>query len=281
MVDDALEFVRVAVEPVHHVATVARARGGHARRVDVGLLFEVREAGHQVLVGLAAPVARDLVGEFLAEAGRTAGIGHRDHIAAGGPHLRVPAGGPRIQERALRSAVHPEDERILFRCVEPRRLQDPQLYRRATRATDRDRFGWRERELREERGVGVRDGLGRAVAEADSGDLRRLGEALPGERDPLPVGRDGDVAVDAARYDPLHLAARYGHAPHGLRALILRLKEERLAVGRPSETADRAVPVTRHTVALAGRPVEHPERPLVGFEAGARLGAVGEEFTVG
>ena len=42
------------------------------------------------------------------------GFGSADHVALGGPDLRVPARGPAVHERALRATVHPEYERVFF-----------------------------------------------------------------------------------------------------------------------------------------------------------------------
>src|SRR6266700_4018980 len=92
--------------------------------------------------------------------------------------------------RALRSAVNEVDQRVLFRRVEPRRLENPAEHRIAQRAHEAERLERPEVELRQ-RGV-VRVGERLAVHP----HLGRRGRGLMQPRECLAIGRDGEAGVD-------------------------------------------------------------------------------------
>ena len=139
--DEAFEAVRVAENPVHHEAAVARAERGLAVLVDEGVGFlRVVEARHEVAVGLAAPVAADLVGERLAVAGRAVGVDHDDDVAVGGEEFGVPAVGPTVAPRALGSAVDEELDRVFLGGVEARGLEQEALDLGVVRAAEGEGF---------------------------------------------------------------------------------------------------------------------------------------------
>src|SRR5258706_9223343 len=93
--NSTLETRVVADDPIHHVSAVRGAHGAfltfsYVRKVGFGKV----QAPHQVDVGAPAPVTADSFEEPLAISGRTAGIDHDDHVAAGGKELSVPAVRP-------------------------------------------------------------------------------------------------------------------------------------------------------------------------------------------
>src|SRR5439155_18540085 len=113
----------------------------HAGGVDVRLLLEVLDAGDEVLVALAAPIAGDLVGVLLAEAGRAARVRQGDDVPLGRPQFRAPAVAPAVLPGALRPAVDEIRDRPFLRRVEAGRLEDPHLHTMAAGARDGDAFG--------------------------------------------------------------------------------------------------------------------------------------------
>ncbi len=84
------------------------------------MLLGVRQAGHEVRVGFAAPVAVDAVYEGLPIAGRAARVDHHDDVAVRGEEFSVPPVRPRVAPCALRAAVNEQlrwvfDVRIIAR----------------------------------------------------------------------------------------------------------------------------------------------------------------------
>lgn len=130
MRDEALELFGDVVdgEPVLHVAAETRAGRAHAILVHVGELLDRFQSGHEVAVALAAPVAGNLIDEFLAKSCRTAWIGERDDVALCGPERGVPAPAPAVFPSPLRSAVDQVDDGVFFGGVEARRFEDPHLH---------------------------------------------------------------------------------------------------------------------------------------------------------
>ena len=120
-----LEPVGVTQDPVDGVAAVAGAGDAHAGRVGERQLRHL--VHHRIDVGhhLAAPVARNLVDELLAEPGRPARIRRGDHPALSRPQRRIPPRRPGILPRALRSAVNQEDDGIFPRGIEVGGLDQP------------------------------------------------------------------------------------------------------------------------------------------------------------
>src|SRR5213078_4247656 len=112
--DEAFEAVGFDREPVLHVAAERRPRRADAVLIDIGQRLQVIGALHEVVVALAAPVAADLVHEFLAEAGRAARVRQRDDVALRRPQLWVPAEAPAVLPGALRAAVDEERDRPFF-----------------------------------------------------------------------------------------------------------------------------------------------------------------------
>jgi hypothetical protein len=125
--DERDEAVGVAENPIDHVTAEGRAGGGDAGAIDVGLRFGPIGRFHDVFVNSAAPIAGNLFGERLAEAGGTMGIGRDDDVAVRGVGHGVPAKGKGIVPRALRAAVDEKETRIFARGVEVRRVENPGL----------------------------------------------------------------------------------------------------------------------------------------------------------
>ena len=113
-------------------------------RVDIGKLRHGVEDGVEIDHDFAAPVLRDLVDEFLPEAGRAARIRRRHDPALRRPELRVPARGPRVLPRALRPAVDEEHRRVLLRGIEVGGLISRYCTLRAQRAGHGQALGRRE-----------------------------------------------------------------------------------------------------------------------------------------
>ena len=102
MDDEAAEAVRLARDPVDHVAAVRGAERADALAVEERVLRErVVEALDQVLVGLAAPVVADRVGEGLAVAGRAVEVDHDRRVARAGVGLRRSSGSGSRCRRSL------------------------------------------------------------------------------------------------------------------------------------------------------------------------------------
>lgn len=120
---------RPSLEPVHAVAAEAGAEGDGVAAVDVGEVpLDVVEAAHEVVVRQAAPLARDGVGEALAEACGPRRVRAHDDVALLGEEGHVPARGPRVGPARLRPAVHHERERVLFRGVKIRGADHPGVH---------------------------------------------------------------------------------------------------------------------------------------------------------
>src|SRR5262249_6832201 len=140
--DEALEprCNLVDREPVHHVAAERGPRGRDSILVHVWQLLDVIEARDEVAVTLAAPVAADLVDEFLTESGRAARVRQDDDIPLCRPESRIPAIAPAVFPSALRAAVDEKRDRPLLCGVEAGGLEDPHLHRHA--ALDRHLHGF-------------------------------------------------------------------------------------------------------------------------------------------
>src|SRR5882724_7861530 len=124
----ALESVRVAQDPVDHVAAVAGAQSAFAVLVDkrIGLL-RVVQAVHQVDEGLTAPVAVDAVNKLLPIACQAARVDHDDDIAAGGKQFGIPAIRPFIPPLSLWAAVDQELHGIFLLRVKVWRFDEEAL----------------------------------------------------------------------------------------------------------------------------------------------------------
>lgn len=107
-----------AIQLHDHVAAVTAARGYGAVRVDVVgevVRFDVVEAGDEVVVGAAAPLAFDAGGEGAAEAGGAGGVGEEEEdVALFGEGGGVPARAPFVEPGGNGAAVEPEQEGVYF-----------------------------------------------------------------------------------------------------------------------------------------------------------------------
>src|SRR5260370_35316325 len=93
-------------DPVHRVSAVGGAQGALAALVNERIrAFGIVEALHQILVGLSAPVAVDLVKELLSVAGRAPRMDQYDHIAIGSKKLEVPPIRPHLAPHDRRATV--------------------------------------------------------------------------------------------------------------------------------------------------------------------------------
>src|SRR6266436_894075 len=117
--EQRLEPVRVAGDPVGHVAAIGSACRTHAGRIEPAVARERRiQAVHEVRVGLSTPVSRNLVGELLSVTERTTRIDRNDSKSRRSEELEIPAAVPLIQPLALWSAVNKEENgKLLARLV--------------------------------------------------------------------------------------------------------------------------------------------------------------------
>ena len=118
--DQRLELAaeRMALDPIHHVAAVAGAQADGAAGIDVRhVLLDVFEALDEILVGQAAPLLLDGVGEGLAVAGGSRGVGADGDVALFGEDGWVPARAPAVAPSALGSSVDEKCERVSFVLV--------------------------------------------------------------------------------------------------------------------------------------------------------------------
>ena len=126
--DERLEAVRVARDPVHHVAAVGRARGADPFTVNVGQGDEVIQPLHDVLVALTAPILADRVHELLPESFAPVKVGDEDHVARRRECLHVPVRVPVIEEGRLGAAVYHHDRGVDLLRIESGRFYDKGLY---------------------------------------------------------------------------------------------------------------------------------------------------------
>src|SRR5216117_773801 len=126
-------------DPFRHEPAVASTRHVEPLLVDPVRLERVIDAGHEVLVIFAAPIADARGREPLAVRMAAARIGIEDAVAAAGEHLEFMEEA--VAVRRMRAAVDLEDERPFLRGVEAARLHEPALDHPAIRALELDALG--------------------------------------------------------------------------------------------------------------------------------------------
>lgn len=115
MTDERFEFPckTLASDPVDHVPAIGGAEGDGAGGVDVGHIFlDVGEAGFEIDVGRAAPIAVAGGEESVAEARGSGGVGQHDDVACFGEDGGVPPCGPGVCPGGVGAAVDEEGEGV-------------------------------------------------------------------------------------------------------------------------------------------------------------------------
>ena len=280
VVDERLEAVGVAGDPIDHVPAVRGARGAHPRRVHVRQPGDLVEPFHHVFVGIVAPVPGDRVGELLPVPGRAVEVDRSDDVAARREQLVVPAAAPVVGPGALGAAVNQVDDGILLRRIERRRFLDPTEHRIALGAHEAV-LGQRRQVEAGERGIVlVRQRL------AERPHLRRLGVALMQVHERLAVGGDVHVRIDATTGEhdgPTE--RRHVDAINVVASPLFDDGIDALGVGAPRVGAHRQAPSRRcfncPTVRLSDRPSSHHQPQPVRLEARPLHRQPREPLTVG
>ena len=118
--------LRLADDPVGHVAAVRAAPNAHAAHIDVaGPFDQLVERAHQVEVVLASPVPHHLAPEALAVAIRAARVHVEDHVPHAGEHLELVKEGKSVLP--MRPAVDLHYQRVQPARVEVLGLEHPTL----------------------------------------------------------------------------------------------------------------------------------------------------------
>ena len=99
-------------EPIDGVAPVTRPGNRLPRAVDERQLHHGVEHRGQIGHHFAAPVARDLVDELLAEAGGPSRVGRRHNPALRRPQFGIPSIRPSVFPGSLRTTMDQEHDRI-------------------------------------------------------------------------------------------------------------------------------------------------------------------------
>ena len=181
LADGGLEAVRLRHDPVRQQAAAAAAGDAHPRLVDVALLQDLVDARHQILVVVARVVVLNDVAEVLAVVRAAARVRVEDDVAFGGHPLELVREGVAVGR--VRAAVDLEDQRVLLRRVERRRLEDPALDLLAVEARVPHLLRLVHRELTEEAVVERRQLLRRRGGRACRGRAdRRRPSASRGRR---------------------------------------------------------------------------------------------------
>src|SRR2546423_15566172 len=153
--------------------TAATATGdAHLRRIDVAAFQNLVDADHQILVVVAGIVVLDDVGEILTVGSAAARIYVDDNVTLGCHPIELVGEG--VPVCSVRSAVDLQNHRILSRCAEGRRLQNPPLNVFAVEAVVGDFFGGRDVEGAEQGIVDASDPA--RAARGGRGGGGRVGE---------------------------------------------------------------------------------------------------------
>ena len=160
----------VADDPVRHESAVASAGHVEALLVDPVRLEGVVDAGHEILVVFAAPIADAGSRELLPVRVAPARIRVEHGVAAAGEHLELVKEAVAI--RRMRAAVDLEDQRPLLRGVEAAGLHEPALDHPTVRAFELDALGQRDVTGPHELPVEVGEAA-QAFAELADGDVAR------------------------------------------------------------------------------------------------------------
>src|SRR5206468_11204056 len=125
--------------PLRVHPAVASARPVEPLPVDPVRFERVIDAGHEVFVIFAAPIADARGRELLPVRVAPARIRIEDAVAAAGEHLELMKEA--VAVRRMRAAVDLEHERPFLRGVEAARLHEPALDHPAIRAPELDALG--------------------------------------------------------------------------------------------------------------------------------------------
>ncbi len=269
MADQRLEAIGLAVDPVDHVAAVARAQRGHALAVEPRVLRQRRvEAHHQIAVRRAAPVVADRVGEGLAVAGRAVEVDEHHAVAAARIGLRVPPVVEVIAEAALGAAVDEERDRVLLARDPARRLHHVAVHGVALVTLERELLVVAPRERLHARVVQVRHLAQVAAVGADREELGRHLQRVAQEEHA--IAGDARLGVVALGDDGGDLAGGGVDGEERVVAHVVGRRVDRLAVLAPGQAARRAVPRLGQRVRLARAQVVDDDALAVGLVARAR-----------
>ncbi len=172
--------IDIAVHPaevIDRVASVARPAGRHLPDIWLGL--ELTRRAEVVLNVKAAVVSGNLLAPFLTERGRSSAVGKDDYIALRAHQPVVPAVGPSLTQRPLRSSETDFYRRPFLRRVKLRREQDPCQHIPSIYGLHRPGLGSVLLELRENMTVLVGDPRARLRARVERDYLGREIHALP------------------------------------------------------------------------------------------------------
>ncbi len=197
-------------------------------------------AGHQVVVIGPWIVVVDAAGEGRAISGAAARVEVKNHEIVGGEILKHVV--ERHAVHGKRPAVDFEDERILFRRVEIRRLHNPALDFRVAAGSEVDFLGFRQVHAAQQAGV-------------DAGELRHF--SGPAQVVAHHVGRIVRIGLGAYRHqvagsgihgqdmdacgDGLNAAAGDGHKLDIAGAVIFGIEVNGRRIGRPTQIQGIAV----------------------------------------
>ena len=121
----------VALDPVDHITTIRGTSSNGVFGVNVlVVLGNMFEALNQIIIRRTTPVVRDSVRELLPVAGGASGVDSDGDVALVGKDRGVPASGPGVGPRALRTTVDEEGEGVLLLGVEVDGLNDPSVHLR-------------------------------------------------------------------------------------------------------------------------------------------------------
>src|SRR5712692_8084635 len=177
----------VADDPVRHEPAVASPSDVEPLLVDPAGSERMFDAGHEVLVVFAAPVADAGGRELFAVRVAPAWIGVEHSVTAAGEHLEFME--EPVPVRRMRSAVHLEDERPLLRGVEAARLHQPALDHPAVRASELDPLRRRDVTSPHELAVEVGEAA-KAFAELAGRDVARTCRVREDAREAPRVARE-------------------------------------------------------------------------------------------
>ena len=278
MLDDALEPVGpLPLDPVHHIAAVRRPeRAGIAAIEPAELAGRRGEPFLQILERPAAPIVADRVGERLAVAGRPMEIDRHHRIARPGEHRGVPAIGPAVVARSLRSAMDDERHRCLRTLGQRRRthrIAPDLVVVRAGEAEPLDLGQIDPGEL-----CGVDRGQPADLLARESIEIVGRGQAVHAEHQP--AFRRHHRRDDAFLRQPSHLAVLGIDREDRLFLRVLRGDVKRLAVRRPGDRGDRAIPALGQRAHLPGGEIAQHQHLTVGLVAGTRHRDIGQRLAV-
>ena len=131
--DRRLEAIRVADEPVHGVAAVARAGNALSCASTYGSFTTASNTASRSVITLPPQSCVISSTNFWPKPNEPRGFGATTTQPCAAQSDVVPARRPPVAPVALRTAVDQEDDRVFLRRVEVRRLDDPVLHRRAAR----------------------------------------------------------------------------------------------------------------------------------------------------